>query len=54
MDIFRTQTHRLISKGFFNLQSCVEHFYHGWMHFTFIIKLGRARTFLNITPIVFV
>jgi len=37
----------------------MDYFYDGWMHFFGIlkgfeiIKLGRARIFFNITPIVF-
>ncbi len=55
-------THALIA--FINPRSCVEHFLW-WMDaqfwtsksqppFTAIIKLGRARTFFNVTPTVFV
>jgi hypothetical protein len=65
MDIFLTQTHRFASKGLYNPARAVwiTFIMDGCMSmidlkqkrpFTAIIKLGRARTFLYITPIVFV
>jgi len=64
MDIFLTKPHCFASEGpLLTPWICMDYFYDGWMHFlasksgapfTTIRKLGRARIFLNVTPIVFV
>ncbi len=70
MEIFLHKLIDLIKRPLLTPQSCVAYFfwwmdalywtsneleiYWSQQPFTAIIKLGRARTFLNITPIVFV
>ncbi len=60
MEMYRTQTHQFDQEAFIKTQHSVEYFLW-WMDALFLTsiellyqQLGRARIFLNITPIVFV